>query len=328
MGHSEAVTWRGALAVPMHQYQPALASPLGVRAIDACVWARGYRCVAVIGASKNAGKTTALNALSAALTVRKERVGLCSVGVDGEATDAWLATPKPAVEVQRGMLVVTAQQALDAAPGRWKVLSTLPTPTSLGPTVLAEARVEGPVMLCGLAHRGHLADALAALRAAGADRVLVDGAYHRQAAADAEGVDALVLSVGALLPLHDALPTLRALSTPPDCDLPQTLDVVGGLTDARLALLNLTGVCVLRVASQGAVLLSSAGHARLHRAGVVLTARLTRPLVCLTVNPHQPDGDDDPAAFFEHVQVWIAQNGLRTPILDVVSGAHTPAEHA
>ena len=301
---------------------PALVSALGVAGIDACVWQLGYRAVAVIGASKNAGKTTALNALSAALAQRTERAGLCSVGVDGEASDAWLATPKPAVDVAKGALVVTALQAIHGAQGRFKVLQTLDMTSSLGPTVLAEARVPGPVLLCGLPHRGHLRQALAALRAAGADRLLVDGAYHRQAAADAAELDALVLAVGAVLPLAEAVATLRALTTPADRDLPQTCDVAGGLTDARLAQLDLTDVAVLRVAGQGAVLLSAAGHARLARLGIRLTARQTRPLACLTANPHQPNRLADTssaAAFQDHVRQWAAQQDVHVPIVDVVA---------
>ena len=286
------------------------------------MWQRGFRAVAVIGASKNAGKTTALNALTAALLERRERPGLCSVGVDGEASDVWLATPKPAVTVTAGALVVTALQAVQAAEGRLKVLQTLDFASSLGPTVLAQARVAGPVMLCGLAHRGHLAQAMAALRAAGADRLLVEGAYHRQAAADAEGMDALGLAIGALLPLHEAVPTLRALATPQDNDLPQTLDVVGGLTDARLAQLDLTGVRCLRVTSQGAVLLTTAAHARLTQRGIRLTARTIRPLACLTANPHRPDRDEDvdAAAFCAQVAVWATSQGVAVPVVDVVAG--------
>ncbi len=311
------------------QYVPAQASPAGIAALDALVWRAGHRAVAVIGASKNAGKTTALNALSAALAGRKERAGLCSVGVDGEASDAWLATPKPAVAAHKGALVVTALQALHAADGRLKLLQTLDFTTSLGPTVLAEARVAGPVMLCGLAHRGHLAQAMAALRRAGADRLLVDGAYHRQAAADAAGVDALVLAVGAVLPLADAVPTLRALATPQDRDEPQTLDVVGGLTDARLSQIHLAGVAVLRVASQGAVLLSAAGHARLVRLGIALTARQTRPLLCLTANPHQPDGAQAAAAdFAQQVRSWAAEQDVDVPVVDVVAGLRRDGEKA
>ena len=311
------------------RYTPAQPSAAGIAAIDALVWQPGYRAVAVIGASKNAGKTTALNALSAALALRSERAGLCSVGVDGESSDAWLATPKPAVAVAKGALVVTAQQAIHAAEGRWKVLQTLDLPSSLGPTVLAEARAAGPVLLCGLAHRGHLRQAMAALHAAGADRLLVDGAYHRQAAADAEGIDALVLAVGDVLPLDAAVATLRALTTPLDRDERATRDVVGGLTDARLAQLDLTGVRVLRVASQGAVLLSAAGHARLAQLGVQVTARRVRPLLCVAANPHRPDRDDvaaAPGAFLAAVAAWAKSAGVSKPIIDVVAGLRSQGE--
>ena len=235
-------------------YELAHASPAGIAALDACVWEVGYRAVAVIGASKNAGKTTALNGLSAGLFARNERAGICSVGVDGEASDAWLATPKPAAWAAQNVLVVTALQAAQKTDGRLKVLQDLGFSSSLGPTVLAQARLPGPVLLCGLAHRAHLNLAMQALRDAGADRMLVDGAYHRQAAADAPGVDALVLAVGAVVPLAHAVPTLLALTTPHANARLRTLELVGGLTDARLAELDLTDVEQLQVATQGALL--------------------------------------------------------------------------
>ena len=295
---------------------PPPPSPAGIARIDACVWAQGWRTVAVIGASKNAGKTTALNALLAAVVARGERAGVCSIGVDGEASDVWLATAKPSVHLEKDALVVTARAALT---DRHREVHPLGFSTGLGDTVLAQVRAPGPVLLAGLAHRGHVEQAMAALQAAGAQRVLVDGAYHRQAVADAPGVQALVLAVGAILPLDQATATLLALTVPADVGEGTRVDVPGGLTDARLATLDLTGVHALRVAGPGAVLLSVRGHERLAARHVRLVARRSVPLACVTANPHVPLGEDHAAqAYADEVQRWLAAHGVTVPVVDVV----------
>lgn len=302
-------------------YRPPVPSDAGVQAVDAAVWQHPWQTVAVVGASKNAGKTTALNALTAAVLLRGERAGLCSIGVDGEASDVWLATAKPGVRVEKGTLVVTAQAAVESSRGVLKTLKPLDFVTSLGPTVLAEARAPGEVLLCGVTHRRQVETAIATLREAGAHRVLVDGAYQRQAVADAAGVQALVLAVGALATLQEALATLLALTTPPDRAEPHTLAVTGGLTDARLHQLNLQEIQVLCAQSQGAVLLTAEGHARLRRLGIRLTARHTLPLALVTANPHVPLGDDrQPLEFLQEATTWLHNLGLQLPLVDVVSG--------
>ena len=286
--------------------------------MDAAVWTHGWRAVAVIGASKNAGKTTALNALLAAVVARGERAGVCSIGVDGEASDVWLATAKPGVHLEKDALVVTARSALT---DKHKILHSLGVSTGLGETVLAQVRAPGPVLLAGLAHRGHVEQAIVALQAAGAQRVLVDGAYHRQAVADAAGMQALVLAVGAILPLDQATATLLALTVPADLDVADGahLDLPGGLTDARLAALDLAGVKTLRVTGPGAVLLSARGHQRLAARHIGLVAQRSVPLVCVTSNPHVPLGHDQPAdAYLANVQAWLATLGVRVPVVDVV----------
>jgi hypothetical protein len=126
-----------------------------------------------------------------------------------------------------------------------------------------------------------------------------------------------------VVPLAEALPTLLALRTSPHAqpDGPH-LDVEGGLTDARLAAINLTGVAAVRVAGQGSVLLGVSGHQRLARLGVRLLTRTHRPLLALAVNPHQPDRGQthDARQFLQQVEAWARDNGVNPAIIDVVAG--------
>lgn len=306
------------------------AHPQGLQALAKLLQAGGTpKRIALVGTSKNAGKTTVLNALTSLLTSQGAVVGVASMGLDGEDTDAWLDFAKPKVLVERGTLLVTAERLIDRTAGALQLLGPVAgVQSSLGPLVVARARGPVGVQLCGVSHRAALAQAQAALLAAGATRLLVDGAYHRQAAAHPAVADATLVAIGAVLGaepaalLHAALPTLLAMACPADPAAFDALDVTGALTDARLAALPLRAGQVLRVADPSRVLLSLAGHERLARSGAVLRCAQAVPLLGLCCNPFRPgeaplDATTLPAA----LAVAARAAGLSRPVLDVVAGS-------
>ena len=317
---------RNAPAAPPFVAEPSQA---GLDALAAVVWGRGWHRVALVGASKNAGKTTALNALSAAASQHGERVGLVSIGVDGEAYDAWLDIPKPLVRVEKGTVLVTSEQAARDAGRLLKIMGPTGFDSALGPTVVARARAPGGIQLCGIPHRAHLIRAVQALVDAGAARVLVDGAYHRQAAAHADVVEACVVAVGAVLGASPeevaerAAVTLLALATPAhEGPTSGWIALTGALTDARLAAVPTSAVGV-RVEGPSHVLLTERGRAELERRGLRLAARRPVPLVAIASNPHRPGGTDDGAGSLQRaIADVLARHGVvAPPIVDVVSGA-------
>ncbi len=315
---------------PLEPRPIAEAVQAGVQALSRLVWTPERRRVAVVGASKNAGKTTALNALALAVGQRGERVGLVSIGVDGEAFDAWLDLPKPRVHVEKGTLVVTAARLANETPGLLRVLQVLGFASALGPTVLAEARAPGGVQLCGVPHRGHVIEAVAQLQVHGAQRVLIDGAYHRQAAAHVDVADAVVLAVGAVLgetaqqAAANAVLTLRALATPgldPAATDRQTLECPGALSELWLQRQDLAHVQVIAVEGPSHVLLGIRGRAELDRRGIAVLAQRPVPLVAVTTNPYRPGGiDDDAGALQDAVAHLLRRYGVRVPLVDVVRG--------
>ena len=64
--------------------------------------------MSIVGMCKNAGKTTVLNKLIAELNESRVRLGLTSIGRDGESTDLVTRTAKPGIYVYEGTLVATA----------------------------------------------------------------------------------------------------------------------------------------------------------------------------------------------------------------------------
>lgn len=69
---------------------------------------QSVRSLSIIGMCKNAGKTTVLNKLIAELNESRVRLGLTSIGRDGESTDLVTRTAKPGIYVYEGTLVATA----------------------------------------------------------------------------------------------------------------------------------------------------------------------------------------------------------------------------
>jgi hypothetical protein len=158
----------------------------------------GIRTLAVTGLSKNAGKTTVLNALVQDLA-GSFRLGLLSVGVDGEERDAWSGRDKPAIPVHPGMVVATASSELDISPGCWELLALTGIQSLMGEIVIARSIRETKVKLAGFSSRSAVREAARALHKCGAELVLIDGAYDRRAAASPLVADAAILTVGASL---------------------------------------------------------------------------------------------------------------------------------
>lgn len=165
----------------------------------ATVLPRDVRIVAVVGCSKNAGKTTTLNALLAGLGDAFLRPGVLSIGIDGEEADFWLGVPKPRVQVREGEWVATAEAALAAGTARIDVLERTGGRTLLGDLVVGRVQTPGTILLAGIRAKDDVRAAVRAMVRLGAGRILVDGAYQRLVAADPEVSDGTIVATGAVL---------------------------------------------------------------------------------------------------------------------------------
>ncbi|HLO02608.1 MAG TPA: hypothetical protein VK191_05835 [Symbiobacteriaceae bacterium] len=160
--------------------------------------------LAVIGLSKNAGKTVALNHVIRAAAERGIPLGLVSTGRDGEVEDAITELPKPRIWAPAGAVLATAKGALSACEAKLEVLTELPLTTPFGRVVLCRVVAEGQVLLIGPGSRSRVATVLAHLEAEGAQLSLVDGSFDRIAAAAPDVTGRVVLAAGAAYSVQES----------------------------------------------------------------------------------------------------------------------------
>lgn len=110
---------------------------------------QGVRSLSIIGMCKNAGKTTVLNKLIAELNESSVRLGLTSIGRDGESTDLVTRTAKPGIYVYEGTLVATAVDMFRLSDITREIIYSTGWPTPMGEVAVVRARSDGSVQLAG-----------------------------------------------------------------------------------------------------------------------------------------------------------------------------------
>ncbi|HEY4439832.1 MAG TPA: hypothetical protein VGN14_05220 [Candidatus Elarobacter sp.] len=278
------------------------------------------RSVVVVGTAKNVGKTTTFNALRAIALRHGERIGVSSIGRDGEPSDALDAEPKPRVRLAPGTIVALPAGILPRSPAL-QILGT-GAASALGTIVFARVVLPTTCEIAGPPTARAMRTTIDRLRALCAGPVFVDGAIDRIAPL-AGGDDAVIVATGAASGATVARVAAAAAETVARLTLPgrdasrereQVVRIDGALDarDAEELIANAAGATVVvddptRIAVRGAL------FARLR--GVV-DLRCERPLrvVACTTSPVGRDASLAPRALVEAV---AAATGL--PVFDVVA---------
>ncbi|MEO7039046.1 MAG: hypothetical protein ABI186_03340 [Candidatus Elarobacter sp.] len=152
------------------------------------------RSVVVVGTAKNAGKTTAFNALRAVAARRGVAIAVTSIGRDGEPSDALDAEPKPRVRLAPGTIVALPAGLVPRSPA----IAILEggAMSALGTTVFARVVLPTTCEIAGPPTARAMRATIDRLRALCAGPVFVDGAIDRVAPL-AGGEDAVVIATGA-----------------------------------------------------------------------------------------------------------------------------------
>ncbi len=158
------------------------------------------RRVALVGLAKNTGKTETLAALLRELDQAQTRVGVTSIGRDGEARDVLDGRiAKPRVRLAPGSLVATTGAMLRASGLAHERLLETGMRTPVGEVLVARLEQEGPLEIAGPSAASDVRAVSEAMAEYGAERVLIDGAIDRRAASSPGVSDGLVIATGAIL---------------------------------------------------------------------------------------------------------------------------------
>lgn len=149
---------------------------------------------------KNTGKTETLNyVLSRLCSFSSIKIGITSIGIDGEKTDQVTNTHKPEITLYPNTIFVTAEQFYNQKEIIANILSVSNQNSALGRLVTAKTISSGKVKLAGPGNTSWLKNVIEELKGFGSDIVLVDGALSRMSFGSPSITDAMVLSTGAAL---------------------------------------------------------------------------------------------------------------------------------
>ena len=303
------------------------------------------RAVALLGMCKNAGKTTALNALIQGAGARGVSLALTSIGRDGEREDLVTGTSKPPIYVTGGTLFATARGLLPKCDVTGEVLALTGIHTPLGEVAILRALSDGFVELAGPSMTEQIVALTEKLKSFGAEKVLIDGALFRRSLCAPEAAEGVVLSTGAsygpdmgktvadtafvaellTLPVSDPWPDMAGRRFAREelyDDLAEALagkgDILyatGAFTDAMASLLLRRRAIPREIAVEDGtrLLLSRENYEKLRARGVSFRVRRQNDLVAVTVNPFSAYGAPyDPAAF----QGLVAEK-VSVPVVNV-----------
>ncbi len=151
--------------------------------------------VGIVGAAKNTGKTTTTVALLRAFKRKKLKIGLTSIGYDGELYDNITGLSKPEILVPHGALVATASDCLSSSKAQITPLTRLGIFTPLGEIVCGQVVSEGRMLIAGPNQRNHLKKVKEWFIDHDAQIMLIDGALNRLS--PMVETDGIVLAIGA-----------------------------------------------------------------------------------------------------------------------------------
>jgi hypothetical protein len=170
---------------------------------DSALWQRirseGLTTIAVMGMTKNTGKTVALNHLLACAADAGVDVGVTSIGRDGEERDQVFSFPKPPVMVWPGTLVATARDTLLRAKLRWEPVRQTGIDSPMGEIVIVRALDHGEMEIAGASRSSDLQKVISQLKQGGCELVILDGALGRSHHASPAIADGVILATGAAI---------------------------------------------------------------------------------------------------------------------------------
>ncbi|MCL2350738.1 MAG: hypothetical protein FWC67_04585, partial [Defluviitaleaceae bacterium] len=266
---------------------------------------RGYRTISLIGLGKNVGKTTVLNCLVGRMG---GKLGLTSVGRDGEDVDVVTQTSKPRIFVRAGTIVATAEGLLALCDISMEILAVKDWSTPMGRVVVVRALSAGFVQLGGPSMTAQLAELLKDLESFDIDKILIDGAISRKSLAAPSVADAAILCTGAAIsPRMDIViaktrHAVSMLTLPKAAEDADCIPMPGAISDSKLKELVTSGTNLknktILADDPSKILITPETYEKLLIKQATLAVKTPINLAAVTINPISPSGIAfDPAEF-------------------------------
>ena len=153
------------------------------------------RSCSLVGLEKNTGKTVTLNYLLRHLP-SDVRVGVTSIGLDGESRDQVVGTEKPEIMLRAGSLFATTEKHYRERRLVAELMDVSDIPTALGRLVTARTLIEGKVIIAGPGSTEQLKRWMRTVEKE-VDLRLVDGALCRISLASPTVSEGMILATGA-----------------------------------------------------------------------------------------------------------------------------------
>ncbi|SHJ57920.1 lysine 5,6-aminomutase reactivase subunit KamB [Paramaledivibacter caminithermalis] len=158
-----------------------------------------HRTISVVGMAKNSGKTVTLNELIDEAMDNNLRLGITSIGRDGEKQDIVTFTEKPLIYINQGTIIATAEELFKACEANLEILEITDYNTSLGRVVIARGVSPGYVQIAGPCTNKDIKTVTDKMLSHGADIAIVDGALDRLSSASPSITEATILATGAVI---------------------------------------------------------------------------------------------------------------------------------
>lgn len=160
---------------------------------------KAYEAISIVGMAKNAGKTVTLNAVLDEAYENGKKIGLTSIGRDGEKQDIVTSTEKPLIYVYEGSIIATPELLFDKSEAKLEVLEVTDFYTSMGKIIIGRVVMAGYIQIAGPCSNHEIKLTGIKMKSYGAELVIVDGAIDRKTTASPSITEATILSTGAVL---------------------------------------------------------------------------------------------------------------------------------
>jgi len=154
-----------------------------------------HHTISIIGTAKNVGKTTVLNQIIN--EYKGTKMGITSIGLDGEKVDNISYKPKPRILVHENMLIATAKTCLEQCYFEYEIFEETDIRTGLGNIVIIEVKSSGLALVAGPSTNNEMLSIIALLNKHGVEKIFIDGALFRKSIASFKISDAVIFSTGA-----------------------------------------------------------------------------------------------------------------------------------